>query len=468
MRQMKNTSSSTILDDSTIVAIATPVGVGAISIVRLSGEFAYNIALKLTHRDSLKPRYAHLCQIYDENTAIDEAIVLFFPKPHSYTTQDVCEVQCHGGISSAKSIVELCLRLGARLANAGEFTKRAFLGGRLDLAQTHAIAGIIQSQSLEANKILMRQLKGELSEFVKTNREKLLTLLAFSEVNIDYSEEVEQDYITQMQDSLQELESCFKHIYEVSIMRLGVIEGYTLSIVGKPNVGKSSLLNALLMYERAIVSDVEGTTRDTIEESLQIEGVIVRIVDTAGIRQSPDAIEQIGIAKTKEALDRSDVIIALFDSSRAFDEKDREILDLLAAHTDKHILLVLTKSDLPLAFDTKYLSEFVAQNPNVLQESPLYISIESGGAKAVIESLKTIINTHSGGDSLILTSHYQLGSLKNVLDSITKAYDVLNLGELELFSYHIRDCITALSNITHPYEDSQLLDKLFGTFCLGK
>ncbi len=167
-------------------------------------------------------------------------------------------------------------------------------------------------------------------------------------------------------------------------------------------------------------------------------------------------------------IDRSDVIIALFDSSRAFDEKDREILDLLATHTDKHILLVLTKSDLPLAFDTTHLSEFVAQNPNVLQESPLYISIESGGAKAVVESLKSIINTHSGADSLILTSHYQLESLKNVLDSIAKAYDVLNLGELELFSYHIRDCITALSNITHPYEDSQLLDKLFGTFCLGK
>lgn len=471
MRLMKNTSSSTILDDSTIVAIATPVGVGAISIVRLSGEFAYHIALKLTHRASLKPRYAHLCQIYDENTAIDEAIVLFFPKPHSYTTQDVCEVQCHGGISSAKGIVELCLRLGARLASAGEFTKRAFLGGRLDLAQTHAIAGIIQSQSLEANKILMRQLKGELSEFVKVNRDKLLTLLAFSEVNIDYSEEVEQDYIMQMQDSLRELETCFKQIYEASIMRLGVIEGYTLSIIGKPNVGKSSLLNALLMYERAIVSDVEGTTRDTIEESLQINGVIVRIVDTAGIHQSADKIEQIGIAKTKEALDRSDVIIALFDSSRAFDDKDKEILDLLSTHRDRHILFVLTKSDLPLVFDRGHLGKFIAQDSrasHILPESPLYISVESSGAKAVVEALKNVINTHSGESSLILTSHYQLTSLKNVLDSIVKAYDVLNLGELELFSYHIRDCITALSNITHPYEDSQLLDKLFGTFCLGK
>lgn len=466
MRLMKNTSSSTILDASTIVAIATPVGVGAISIVRLSGELAYNIALKLTHRTSLKPRYAHLCQIYDEHTAIDEAIVLFFPKPHSYTTQDVCEVQCHGGIVSARSILEVCLKLGARLANAGEFTKRAFLGGRLDLAQTHAIAGIIQSQSLEANKVLMRQLKGELSEFVQTNREKLLTLLAFSEVNIDYSEEVEQDYIMQMQDSLRELESCFKDIYEASVMRLGVIEGYTLSIVGKPNVGKSSLLNALLMYERAIVSDVEGTTRDTIEESLQINGSIVRIVDTAGIRQSADKIEQIGIAKTKQALDRSDVIIALFDSSRAFDEKDKEILDLLSTHTDKHILLILTKSDLPLVFERERLSEFQAQN--LLQETPLYISTESSGARVVIEVLKNVIDTHSGGDCLILTSRYQLESLKNVLDSITKAYDVLNLGELELFSYHIRDCITALSHITHPYEDSQLLDKLFGTFCLGK
>ena len=180
------------LDDSTIVAIATPVGVGAISIVRLSGKSAYSIALRLTHREELKPRYAHLCHIYDiQETILDEAIVLYFPAPHSYTTQDVCEVQCHGGFVSARAIVELCIALGARIAHAGEFTKRAFLGGRLDLSQAQAIAGLITSQSIESNKILMRQLKGDVGVFVNRIRESLLEILAFAEVNIDYSEEIE-------------------------------------------------------------------------------------------------------------------------------------------------------------------------------------------------------------------------------------------------------------------------------------
>ncbi len=188
--------------------------------------------------------------------AIDEALVLYFPAPHSYTTQDVCEVQCHGGITSARAIMQLCLEMGARIALAGEFTKRAFLGGRLDLAQAQAVASLIQSNSLEANKILMRQLRGDVGVFVELVRESLLEILAISEANIDYSEEMDTDYKDDMLTRLERTESKLREVYEASIRQAPIIEGYTLAIVGKPNVGKSSLLNALLMRERAIVSSI--------------------------------------------------------------------------------------------------------------------------------------------------------------------------------------------------------------------
>lgn len=457
------------LDDSTIVAIATPVGVGAISIVRLSGKSAYSIALRLTYREELKPRYAHLCHIYDaQETILDEAIVLYFPAPHSYTTQDVCEVQCHGGFVSARAIVELCIALGARIAHAGEFTKRAFLGGRLDLSQAQAIAGLITSQSIESNKILMRQLKGDVGVFVNRIRESLLEILAFAEVNIDYSEEIDEDYRDEMFKRLGNIKDELSRVYESSLSRSALLEGYTLSIIGKPNVGKSSLLNALLMYERAIVSNVEGTTRDTIEENLHINGALVRLVDTAGIRQSDNEIERIGITKTKEALQRSDIILALFDASRPFDEKDKEVLDMLHTCNDKHILIIFNKTDLPLLCDEEYLKDFFATHSKALLPYPLHISIQNNGTQKVRESLQEIVHTQIGDESLVLTSTHALECMSSALDSLCKSYVVLESGEIELFAYCIRDTLDSISQITHPYESTELLDKLFGTFCLGK
>lgn len=468
MRLMKNTSSSTILDDSTIVAIATPVGNGAISIVRLSGKEAYKIALSLTHRDLLKPRYAHLCCIYDrQDTAIDEALVLYFPAPYSYTTQDVCEVQCHGGITSARAIMQLCLEMGARIALAGEFTKRAFLGGRLDLAQAQAVASLIQSNSLEANKILMRQLRGDVGVFVELVRESLLEILAISEVNIDYSEEMDTDYKDDMLTRLERTESKLREVYEASIRQAPIIEGYTLAIVGKPNVGKSSLLNALLMRERAIVSSIEGTTRDTIEESLHINGALVRIVDTAGIRESDDEIERIGIQKTQEALQRSDIILALFDGSIPFDEQDKAVLEMLQS-LDKNVLLVLNKSDLFQSCELNVFDNFFATHTKALLPAPLRVSIHNGEAHKITKALEGVVSTQSGHQSLILTSQHQLESLKGSLDSLNRAYALLASGELELLSYHIRDAIDSISHITRPYENAELLDKLFSAFCLGK
>lgn len=466
MKQMRNTSSSTTLDDSTIVAIATPIGIGAISIVRLSGARAYEITLLLTKKNQLLPRYAHLCRIYDrEGVAIDEAIVLYFPKPHSYTTQDVCEVQCHGGIVSARAIVELCIKLGARMAQAGEFSKRAFLGGRLDLAQIQAIAGLIQSQSLEANKMLMRQLSGELSTFVEEVRESLLLVLAYMEASIDYGDEV-GDTTHFIHTTLGKIKQKLEQVYSASIARQGVINGYTLSIIGKPNVGKSSLLNALLMYERAIVSDIEGTTRDTIEETLCIGSALVRVVDTAGIRQSDDSIERIGITKAKEAVSRSDIILAVFDNSQHFDEKDSAIMDILEqnARENKHIVIILNKSDMGATHNESIFAKFNAPILNT--------SIKHNGARDILKVIEPIVSANSGSDSIILTSSYQLECLKNALDSINKVIAGLKddciQSWIELQAFHIQDCIESISALTRPYEHTELLDRLFGTFCLGK
>lgn len=470
MRLMKNISSSTISDDSTIVAIATPIGIGAISIVRLSGQNAYNITLSLTHKTKLTPRYAHLCDIYDHTDSIlDEAIVLFFPKPHSYTMQDVCEIQCHGGIVSAKAIVQECLRQGARLATAGEFTKRAFLNGRLDLSQTQAVANIIQSQSLQANKFLARQLKGELGQFIEKIRQKLLEILAFSEVNIDYSEELEEDYMHIMEHKLCDIQTELESIYTLSRTRQGLIEGYRLSIVGKPNVGKSSFLNKVLMYDRAIVSPIAGTTRDTIEESIDIAGNIVRIIDTAGIHHSQDEIEQIGVTRSKEAIERSDIVLAIFDASQTLDEQDKAMIEILDSQCqDKWLLVLVNKSDLPIKYDENMLTKLLSSHQKAISKTPLLISAQNGEIKEVLKMLEYVITQNDAGDSLLLTSTYQIQCVQTAITHLQDAKIMLKRQELELFSYHIRDSIESICQITHPYETSELLDQLFSEFCLGK
>lgn len=471
MTPMKNTSSSMISDDSTIVAIATPAGVGAISIVRLSGKQAYSIALSLTHRISLKPRYAHLCLIYDESgVPIDEALALYFPNPQSYTAEDVCEIQCHGGFVSARAIMELCVKYGARLAKPGEFTKRAFLNGRLDLCQAQAVSKLIHSQSLEANKILLKQLKGDLGLFVENLRERLLDILAFVEVNIDYSEEIEDDYTHTIASKLKAIAQELQKIYTFSSMRQNVLEGYRLSLIGKPNVGKSSLLNALLMYERAIVSEVEGTTRDTIEENLILSGSVIRLVDTAGIRQSEDMIEQIGIAKSKDSIQQSDIILALFDGSKELDGMDMQILELLRAQ-DKYLLVLVNKSDLPIICDLSALESLLLSCTKALSPTPLFISAKSGDIAQILKILEEMIikaGAEGMSECVMLTSSYQLECVKKALDSIQSSYPRLESGELELFSYHIKESIESICSLTRPYDISEFFDKLFGEFCLGK
>jgi len=444
---------------NTITAIATASGVASISIIRVSGEGAYSIAQKITKLSSLKPRYAHLSSIHNkDDELIDQAIVIYFKSPYSFTGEDIVEFQCHGGLIVAQEILDSVLSCGARLAKPGEFSKRAFLNGKIDLTEAEAISKLIEAKSSDAAKILAKQLKGELKEFVDSSRDALLKAMAYSEVMIDYAEEdIPNDVLENISKQLDTLIVQISNLVEASHRRRGLIEGFKVAIIGKPNVGKSSLLNALLSYDRAIVSDIAGTTRDTIEEQIRIGSHIIRLVDTAGIRESQDTIEKIGIQKSLESLEQSDIIISLFDNSREFDEEDANILKMLQDIKDKHIIVALNKCDLPKIIDISKLQEY-----NLIEVSA------KQGFKELTKSLEDILDSIGEGDEMMLVSARQIEAVTKAKEALSLAKEPLLNEELEFFSYHIQDAIEALSSISKPYNNEEILDKMFGEFCLGK
>ncbi|WP_041666335.1 tRNA uridine-5-carboxymethylaminomethyl(34) synthesis GTPase MnmE [Sulfurospirillum deleyianum] len=443
----------------TIAAIATSSGIGSIAIVRVSGPNALLVAQKLTQKVSLKPREATLSFLYDQlHDVVDQAIVIYFKAPHSFTAEDVVEFQCHGGSMVASMVLETLLHYGVRLAQPGEFSKRAFLNGRIDLSEAEAIAALIETKSVDAAKMLTRQLKGELKEFVLHVRNLLIEILAFVEVNIDYAEEdLPQDMLETIQQKLDAILEELLKTYESSKRRQGMMQGFKIAIIGKPNVGKSSLLNNLLNYERAIISDVAGTTRDTIEAEIRIGTHLVKIVDTAGIRKTEDSIEKIGIERSIMAIEESEIVLALFDNSRLCDDEDEEILSLLERYRDsKQIVSLLNKTDLPNAFDVKRLSKEVIS---------LTCQKET---QSVVKALQTILDQTVYEDSLLLTSSRQIDAVRRAYENIQTSTLLLNEGQLELFAFHLNDAITAISSISMAFDRDEILDKMFGSFCLGK
>ena len=446
-----------MLNDETIVAIATANGIGSISIIRVSGKNALPIALKLSKKEELKPRLATLSSIYNsKDEIIDEALLIYFKNPFSFTGEDIVEFQCHGGIAISNIIMSEVIKCGARVAQPGEFSKRAFLNGKIDLTKAEAIAKIIEARSEDAVKLLAKQLKGELSDFVNDIREDLLFMLAYTEVNIDYAEEdLPSDIYEQIENKLNKIKEKLDNTLEASKRRDGLIEGFKVAIIGKPNVGKSSLLNKLLNFDRAIISDIAGTTRDTIEESVKIGTHIIKIVDTAGIRDASDVIEQIGIEKSIEAINEADIVISLFDNSKVLDNEDNKILSLLEENSDKEIVIVLNKSDLENRFEKSKLEDFIELSTKETI-NPLVSKIES-----ILDS-----NTHS--DDMTLISKRQVDRVEQTLFHINESTMPLETGELEFFAYHINEALENISNITRPYEHDQMLDVMFGSFCLGK
>jgi tRNA modification GTPase len=445
----------------TITAIATATGVGSIAIVRVSGDRALEISKRLLKDGvELPPRYAKLCSIYDkESNLIDRAIVIYFKAPNSFTGEDIVEFQLHGGLVIAQEVLDTLLHFGADLAEAGEFSKRAFLNGKIDLSEAEAVAKIIETKSIDGAKILARQLKGELREFIEATRDRLLNLLAYSEVMIDYADEdLDSSMLDTLLLNLKSVESELENIVESSLRRKGLIEGFLVSITGKPNVGKSSILNRILNYDRAIVSDIAGTTRDTIEESVRVGSHIIKIVDTAGIRDAKDTIERLGVERSIKRLRESDIVVAVFDSSKELDSEDREIINLIKEIDRDRVIIVLNKIDMGDEVDSKEFKDF----KRVIRLSA------KNSVDRLIEEIKDILDSLSSSDELMLISTRQIEAVKRALREIKSSFEPLKSGELEFFSYHINSAVEALSEITRPYRHQELLDKMFGEFCLGK
>lgn len=439
----------------TIAAIATAHGVGSISIVRLSGERALEFALKLSHKTKLTPRHATFTKLFNQNNEIiDEAIIIYFKAPYSFTGEDIVEFQTHGGFSVSEVLLEELVSLGARLALAGEFSKRACLNGKMTPLKALNIQDLILSKSALAAKIIARNMQGNLGELLEKIRTDLVKTLAFVETSIDYADDdLPSDLLQQISTMCEENSKILKEVYTLSQSRKGLIEGFKIAIVGKPNVGKSSLLNALLSYERAIVSDIAGTTRDTIEESFKLGTHLLRIIDTAGIRESKDAIEQIGVALSKKSLEDADIILAVFDASRVQDKEDEKIFDLLA-NTDKKIFWILNKSDLENVFKN-------TQNKN-------FIKLSAQKDIALLkEELQNYLNSFDS-EGIMVSSLDLINACKISSEAIFRAKGLLEESSLELFAFELNLAINELARFTKDFQRDEILDEMFGNFCLGK
>lgn len=458
--------------DDTIAAIATPLGEGGIGIVRVSGKNAVAVVDQIfcaANKRALKDRHSYRAVygiVKDSQTGyiIDEVICLLMKAPHSYTKEDVVEVQCHGGIVSLRKILSLILALGVRLAEPGEFTKRAFLHGRIDLAQAQAVMDIIEAKTEESLKVASGHLSGCFSSSIQQMRDVLLELIAHYEAAIDFPEE-EVEPIDNIQ-VIEKLEVLKKKInYMVSSAHTGRIlrEGLVTAIVGKPNVGKSSLLNKLLRTQRAIVTDVPGTTRDSIEEYADVGGIPLRIIDTAGIRQTEDTVERIGVDKARSYIEQADLVLALFDGSRALTAEDKDILDMVAK---KNIIIVLNKRDLGMAVDEKQLR---AQYPD---NDIIHIStLEEDGITALTDIIKKKVYAgnavHNEGE--FVNSVKQLDALKKTVQHLNDAIKSLDNDIPEdLVVIDLRFALDRLGDIVGETVNEDIIDEIFSRFCIGK
>jgi len=457
--------------DDTISAIATALGEGAIGIVRISGPNSLAMAEKmfftkdgrtLSAYESRRMVYGHV----EDNTGntVDEALCVFMPGPHSYTGEDVVEIQCHGGIQSLKTILGLTFAKGARPAEPGEFTKRAFLNGRMDLAQAEAVMDIINARSNEALKLAIRQQKGQLSTEIRHIRDALKDVVVHLEAVIDYPEEdIEDVTFDEVKDcivnGLASVNNLLSRAHTGKIMR----EGLLTAIVGRPNVGKSSLLNCLLREERAIVSEIPGTTRDVIQEQMLIEGIPLVLADTAGIRQTNDFVESIGVEKTKEILAASELAIVVLDGSEPLRIEDKEILSSIEAR--EHVIIV-NKIDLPCLLDLEALkAKFGAQNV-------LTLSVKSTkGVDAFVQWLKNFVYGAGGtvekGVFVQNVRHEKLLSAtkESLNDALVAAekhipYDCIVID--------LRNAINQLGAITGETVQDEIINEIFARFCLGK
>ncbi|MBC3759118.1 tRNA uridine-5-carboxymethylaminomethyl(34) synthesis GTPase MnmE [Hyunsoonleella sp. SJ7] len=464
-----------IIND-TIVALATPSGAGAIAIIRLSGKDAIKLAEKQFKSVSgkllgkQKTHTIHLGHIIDETKTMDEVLVSVFKNPNSYTGEDVVEISCHGSNYIQQEIIQLFLRKGCRMANAGEFTLRAFLNGKLDLSQAEAVADLIASDNEASHQIAMQQMRGGFSSEIAKLREELLNFASLIELELDFAEEdVEFADRTQFKDLIERITFVLKRLIDSFAVGNVIKNGIPVAIVGEPNVGKSTLLNALLNEERAIVSDIAGTTRDTIEDEITIGGIGFRFIDTAGIRNTKDVVESIGIKKTFEKIEQAQVVIYLFDAESIFAQKSSvesiavEIEKIKNKHPQKPLVVIANKID---AISEKEL--------NVLKVSIDDIKLISAKTKKGVEDLKialtNFVNTGAlRNDETIVTNTRHYDALLKAFEEIQKVQHGLETGlSGDLLAIDIRQALYHFGEITGEITNEDLLGNIFANFCIGK
>ena len=456
--------------DDTIAAIATAPGEGGIGIIRISGPKSLEVAEDIFFSMSGKKiseypaRTLIFGNIKDGDKKIDEVLVAYMKGPNSYTAEDVIEINCHGGFISVKRILELVLSKDVRLAEAGEFTKRAFLNGRIDLSQAEAVIDVINAKTDKAHEVAENQLDGSLSNRIREFREKVTELLAQVEVAIDYPEEdIEFIAYTTLEEKTRELNKDIKKLYETSESGKIFREGLKTVIVGKPNVGKSSLLNSIIGENRAIVTDIPGTTRDVIEEFVNIKGIPLKIVDTAGIRETDDVVEKIGVEKSMASFDTADLIIMVVDSSSELSEEDREILEKVQG---KETILLLNKTDLPQVIDEEEVKKYVNEE-NIIKISALHNEgiedvhdrIEAMVYKGDIKSSSNVIITNSRHKDALYRA------MKSAEDAMRAIEDRMPLDFVEVDLKNIWDYLGYINGDT---VSEDLLDNIFHNFCIGK
>ena len=456
------------MEKNTIVAIATSPGIGGIGIIRISGEEAFLVVSKIfCPKDAFfnvldpTPNVIKYGYIFDGEEKIDEVLVSFFKAPHSYTTENTVEINCHGGVLVMRRILEIAIKNGARIAEPGEFTKRAFLNGRIDLAQAEAIIDIITSKTDKERSMSLTQLEGFLSEKINNIQSKIYDVLIQIEAGIDYPEHEIEDVtretifsvLTKSKESLKKLCDSFE---EGKVLK----DGVKTVILGKPNVGKSSLMNTLLREERAIVTDIPGTTRDTIEEYVNIKGIPLRIVDTAGIRNTEDKIEEIGVEKAKNEIENADMIIAVFDISRELAEEDYEIIELIK---NKKSIIIINKVDLEEKWDEK---EVFGEKKVINISAKEKFGIEE--LENEIEELWKI-NNMSTNEDIIISNIRHKELILNALEEIDVAIDALKSDlPVDMISINIKSILNHLGTIVGQNVDEETINGIFSRFCLGK
>ena len=466
-----------MISQETIVALASPSGAGAIAVIRLSGTGALTIAEQVFQSVSekslskQKTHTIHLGHIVDEEKVLDQVLLSIFKNPHSYTGEDVIEISCHGSTYIQQQIIQLLLRKGCRMAQAGEFTLRAFLNGKLDLSQAEAVADLISSDNEASHQIAMQQMRGGFSNEIAKLREELLNFASLIELELDFAEEdVEFADRSQFSELLTRIEFVLKRLIDSFAIGNVIKNGIPVAIVGEPNVGKSTLLNALLNEERAIVSEIAGTTRDTIEDELVIGGIGFRFIDTAGIRETKDVVESIGIKKTFEKIEQAQVVLYLVESRKSKVESVLpQIEEIKQVHPEKPIIIIFNKIDLLIDIEISEITNVLSTFDFRL--STIFISAKSNiGIDELKNQLLSFVNTGAlRNNETIVTNTRHYDSLLKALEEIQKVKFGLqsNLSS-DLMAIDIKQSLYYFGEITGEVTNDELLGNIFANFCIGK